>query len=530
MVSAPHLFAQNCTIDSNSLDRGEEKEFIICGDIPKNYLITGLEEAGINLTYHQHLSTCAVGAKESGIFLVLNAEENATTSSLTIINGNTQETVCEGITIDVPDRVLIPESSFLGRSYPHRFDLPYLILTIKADSPYDLSENCNEGLSFPEGKWPKFSMVSWKDLNWGDSDEQLIFSRESSIMTLLRVQGQQRDPAKIIIPKVKIEGGMEKEGVTYARIPPPPWISHMKDGSAKYIDVNGYRTRYFEKGRGDAMLLVHGGQAGGTANAQSWQQNFEYLSTYFHVYALDKIGSGFTDNPKTEEEWQNYYSLVVEHIYGFIKAVGIEKVHLIGQSQGGWPVTRIALDHPEIVLSVVNMDSGMAPDEYLADVIEWMLYMAAFVIPSKGNPTPQSLKKELQLWSYSMNNIIDERIQRDYEITQLPKIIEAKEQMEKYGINPAHESWINLKEQAFQDIRDGMLKVPSLVIWGYDDPAMPYKSGVALYEFITNHSDIPGSQLVVFDECGHSPYVEYPELFNTLIKHFCGAFSLPPIR
>ena len=530
LVFSPNLFAQDCTIDSNTLDRGEEKEFIICGEIPKNYILTGLEEAGINLSYHQHLSSCDVGAEESGIFLVLSAEEDATTSSLTILNKNTQEIVCEGITIDVPDRVLIPESSFLGKSYPHRFDLPYLILTIKTDAPYDLSGTCSEGLFFPPGKWPTFSMVSWKDVKWGDSEEQLIFCGESSILALLKVQGQQRYPAKIILPNVMVEGGFEKEGVTYASIPPPPWISHMKDENAKYVDVNGYRTRYFEKGRGDAMLLVHGGQAGGTANAQSWQQTFEYLSKYFHVYALDKIGSGFTDNPKTEEEWENYYSLVVEHIYDFMEAVGIEKVHLIGQSQGGWPVTRIALDHPEMVLSVVNMDSGMAPDEYLEDVIEWMLYMAGFVIPSKANPTPQSLKKELELWSYSMNNIIEERVQRDYDITQLPKVIEAKEQMEKYGINPAHESWINLKEQAFQDIRDGKLKVPSLVIWGYNDPAMPYKSGVAFYEFITTHSDIPGSQLAVFDECGHSPYVEYPELFNTLIRHFCGAFSLPPIR
>ena len=70
----------------------------------------------------------------------------------------TGETVCEGITIEVPERVLIPDAVFFGKSYPHRFDLPYLILQIKTDTPYDLSETCGEGLSFPQGKWPKFSM------------------------------------------------------------------------------------------------------------------------------------------------------------------------------------------------------------------------------------------------------------------------------------------------------------------------------------------------------------------------------------
>ena len=101
--------------------------------------------------------------------------------------------------------------------------------------------------------------------------------------------------------------------------------------------------------------------------------------------------------------------------------------------------------------------------------------------------------------------------------------------MEEFEISPNHPSWVALKEQAMQEIEEGKLKVPSLVIWGYDDPAMPYESGVALYEHITSNSDVPGSQLVVFDECGHSPYVEYPELFNRVIRGFCGSFSIPPV-
>ena len=534
----PHLSAAECTIDSNVIDRGEKKEFIICGtEIPSNYILTGLSEARINLEYHQYLTTCAVGAGKPGIFIVLSAEDDATTASLTIINSDTQEPVCKGITVEVPDRVHIPEASFKGQSYPNPLELPYLILEIKADRTYDLSGACAEGLSFPEGKWPQFSLVSREDLvtlppslKLGESGNDVIVCTRSSIRALVKVQGQQRYPAKIIISGVKLQGGIEKEGVTYAAVPPPPWISDMQDEEAKYVDVNGIQTRYFEKGRGNAMLLVHGGQAGGTSNAQSWQQNYEYLSQYFHVYALDRIGQGYTENPKTEEDWVNYYSLVVDHVYRFMQAVGIEKVHLIGQSQGGWPVTRLALDYPDMVLSVVNMDSGMAPDEFLMEVVPWMYYMAAFVIPTEGSPTPDSLRKELELWSYSLNNITDEDVQRDYEITQMPKTIEAKEKMEEYGLSPAADSWVALKEQALQDIQDGKLEVPSLVIWGYNDPALPYESGVALYDLMVSSSVLPGSQLVLFDECGHSPYIEYPEIFNRLIRSFCGSFSVPPLK
>ncbi|MBW1854247.1 MAG: alpha/beta hydrolase [Deltaproteobacteria bacterium] len=538
MLYSPHLLAEECTIDSNFVDRGEKKEFIICGEnIPSNYILTGLSDAHITVEYDMYLSTCAVGSKFPGIYLVLRAEEDATTATLTILNADTQEPVCEGWTIEVPDRVLIQEASLKGLSYPGPLKLPYIGLKIKSTSGIDISQACEEGLSFPDSKGPSLSLVSLEDLiktildieSSEATDQQLICCRESSIEALVRVQGQQRYLAKIIIPKVILEGGVEKEGVTYAALPPPPWISDMKDRDAKYIDVNGIRTRYFERGRGPNLVLVHGGQAGGTSNAQGWSPNFKYLSKYFHVYALDRIGQGYTENPKTEEDWEYYYSLVVDHVYEFIKAVGIKKTHIIGQSQGGWPVTRIALDHPEMVLSVVNMDSGMAPDEYLIDTIPWMFYMAAFVIPTKGNPTPESLQKESELWSYSLNNITEEGIQRSYEITQLPKTIEARKKMEEHELNPAHPSWIALKEQAMQEIEEGKLNVPSLVIWGHDDPAMPYEAGVALYEHITSSSDIPGSQLVVFEECGHSPYVEYPELFNRIIRSFCGSFSIPPV-
>ena len=118
IVFSSHLFAQECTIDASTLDRGEKKEFIICGEIPEKYMLIGLSEAGINLEYHQYLTTCAVGSKKPGIFFVLSAGKNATTASLTILTSATQEPVCEGLTLEVPERVLIPDASFVGQSYP----------------------------------------------------------------------------------------------------------------------------------------------------------------------------------------------------------------------------------------------------------------------------------------------------------------------------------------------------------------------------------------------------------------------------
>ena len=70
----------------------------------------------------------------------------------------------------------------------------------------------------------------------------------------------------------------------------------MKD--AKFIDVLGVRTRYFEAGDGEPMLLFHGGDYSSTSNATVWGPAYDSLARKFHVYALDRLGQGFTDLPK----------------------------------------------------------------------------------------------------------------------------------------------------------------------------------------------------------------------------------------
>ena len=73
-------------------------------------------------------------------------------------------------------------------------------------------------------------------------------------------------------------------------------------GESKFVDVNGIRTRYFEAGQGEAMVLVHGAQFGRAAGAShNWMPIFPSLAKHFHVYALDKLGMGLTDNPKSDE-------------------------------------------------------------------------------------------------------------------------------------------------------------------------------------------------------------------------------------
>ncbi|HEU4343315.1 MAG TPA: hypothetical protein VFU31_17340 [Candidatus Binatia bacterium] len=74
----------------------------------------------------------------------------------------------------------------------------------------------------------------------------------------------------------------------------------------RFVDVDGIRTRYFEKGTGAVLVLFHGSHLGtndACESALDWELNFDALSEWFRVIAVDKLGQGHTDNPKRDEDY-----------------------------------------------------------------------------------------------------------------------------------------------------------------------------------------------------------------------------------
>jgi hypothetical protein len=225
-----HLYAAECTIDSSAIDRGEKKVFILGGeDIPSNYTLGGLSEASITTNCEQWLDWYGWTEEQQipGLYLILEAENDATTASMSILDGGTGDPVCEPLTISVPDRTRVAEASLAELKY---VDAPFLILEIKGDESQDLSQACEEGLSFPESRWwPSLSLLSQQEvdeiplvqrlalrvqlLSPMEVDQPLICT-ESSIVALVKAVGQQRYPAKIVISKVRLglQEGKKKKG------------------------------------------------------------------------------------------------------------------------------------------------------------------------------------------------------------------------------------------------------------------------------------------------------------------------------
>src|SRR3954447_2531019 len=120
--------------------------------------------------------------------------------------------------------------------------------------------------------------------------------------------------------------------------------------AGKDVTVLGFRLHYLEAGRGAPVVLLHG--LGG--DGSRWGPNIEPLAKDFHVFALDQIGFGESDKPLA-----NYHTgMLAEFLVGFMKAAGIPKASLVGNSMGAGVALYTAVHYPEMGDRIVLADGG----------------------------------------------------------------------------------------------------------------------------------------------------------------------------
>ena len=283
---------------------------------------------------------------------------------------------------------------------------------------------------------------------------------------------------------------------------------------ARFIDVNGIRTRYFEKGSGEAVVFFHGSHFGTTDacdSAMDWELNFDSLAQWFRVIAVDKLGQGHTDNPRSDEDYTP--AAVVKHAHEFLLQLGLKNVHVVGHSRGGYLVGRLTLEHPEIIRSCIIVDSGtLAPGPANTQLI----------MAHAPNPrlTRESQRWVIEHYSHSDDHITETLLDAAVEIGNLPKYREAVKKMEDQGLKRTlFLPRLTLdKEETLNWILQGRLKTPTLVIWGYNDPTASLRRGQNLFELIADSAPI--AEMHVINKAGHFCYREQPETFNQVIRGF----------
>ncbi len=130
-----------------------------------------------------------------------------------------------------------------------------------------------------------------------------------------------------------------------------------------YMQVEDCSVFYEDIGIGQPILFLHSGYSRGIIAFGGQIQPF------FHSYRLllpDFRGHGRTRSGR--REWDT--PQICEDMVGFLSALGIEKVHLIGYSLGGGVALHLAAKYPHMVHSITTIGCGGIADPIGADDYE----------------------------------------------------------------------------------------------------------------------------------------------------------------
>ena len=222
------------------------------------------------------------------------------------------------------------------------------------------------------------------------------------------------------------------------------------------------------------------------------------LAKDFRVIAPDELGFGLTDMPPKPD-----YSLTAraEHVLALLSDLKIHSASICGQSQGAWIASYIALKHPKTVMKLILVNSGsitMAHRETSTSTRS----------PSTF-PTKENVKQFLLRYIYRSDLLTDdmadtalEYAKRNYQVHELT-LGSPQQSRENTSIGGQH-----ISEFIHQ------IKVPTLIIWGNLD-AVPLDRGIWLF------NTIEGSQLHLFNDSKHMPFIDHHEEFNRIVSMFC---------
>jgi pimeloyl-ACP methyl ester carboxylesterase len=118
--------------------------------------------------------------------------------------------------------------------------------------------------------------------------------------------------------------------------------------TGRFVEVNGARLHYIERGAGDAVVLLHGNG--------SMVQDFEssglvdVAAKEFRVLAFDRPGFGHSDRPRGKVWTPDTQADLIAHA---LAKLGISKAIVLGHSWGASVAVAIGIRHPALARALV---------------------------------------------------------------------------------------------------------------------------------------------------------------------------------
>lgn len=126
--------------------------------------------------------------------------------------------------------------------------------------------------------------------------------------------------------------------------------------SGRFIEVDGIRLHYLERGAGPPVVLLHGNVV--SAEDYAWSGVLDLVANGHRVVAFDRPGFGYSDRPHGKLWTPGAQADLLRRAFA---QLGLERPVVVGHSWGTQAALALALDHPDAIGGLVLLSGYYKP-------------------------------------------------------------------------------------------------------------------------------------------------------------------------
>lgn len=277
-----------------------------------------------------------------------------------------------------------------------------------------------------------------------------------------------------------------------------------EEGTSKFVSIRegdaDLNIHYNDTESGEEVVVMLHGSGPGASGWANFNRNIQPLTEAgYRVILMDSPGWSKSDTIVNDSSRSHLNARVLK---GLVDALGLNRIHIIGNSMGGHSAVAFALEYPEHVDKLILMGGGTGGGSLFTP-------MPAEGIKRIGklyrDPTMENLKEMMDIFVFDTSNLTEELFQ-----TRLANILARRDHLENF----VKSSQANPKQ--FPDVghRLGEIANETLIVWGRDDRFVPMDTGIRLV------NGLQRAELHIFNRCGHWVQWEYADKFNRMVLDF----------
>jgi 2-hydroxy-6-oxonona-2,4-dienedioate hydrolase len=236
--------------------------------------------------------------------------------------------------------------------------------------------------------------------------------------------------------------------------------------------------RYVEEGVGEPLVILHGlfgALSNFSAVRKHFSKKFRVLTPMLPIYEL----------PLRKTSAKS----IAEFVKGFVDALNLDKVHLVGNSLGGHVGLIFTKNHLDRVASLtLTASSG--------------LYENAFGNSFPRREDKEYIKNKVAITffdpSWATDELVDECFEAVNDRNKVLRILSIAKSAIRHNME--------------EDLPN--MNVPVCLIWGKNDIVTPPDVAETFLK------GFPDADLFWIDECGHAPMMEHPVEFNGILDEW----------